>query len=251
MLFRSVNFGTNSATGALIIELPFAPNGDANNSMTYIELNVYSHKKGCSKYIIGVYSYYQNSGYEWSAYSYMGYDYFSKISFGRRTDNNNIVVVLGDFTDVHKHEHFSISNIITGFNRNNDDTDGFLLYTDSDSNNYSSLKQSTDIPLNISYNDLTDKPTLATVATSGSYNDLIDKPKLYEANLLWGGRNIVGSYSPIDAAMMSELSANVMAFPNPAGISIEYSRDGGVTWLDYGATDEEKVNVFTSSTELY
>ena len=27
-----------------------------------------------------------------------------------------------------------------------------------------------------SYNDLTDKPTLATVATSGSYNDLTDKP---------------------------------------------------------------------------
>ena len=29
-----------------------------------------------------------------------------------------------------------------------------------------------------SYNDLSDKPTLATVATSGSYNDLIDKPTI-------------------------------------------------------------------------
>ena len=165
-----------SSQGALIIELPFNPTNDTNNSMTYIELNVYSHRKGCSKYIIGVYSYSQNSRYEWSVYSYMGYNYFSKISFGRRTDNNNIVVVLGDFTDLHKNEHFSISNIITGYNRNNDDTDGFLLYTDSDSNNYSSLKQSTNNPLIISYNDLTDKPTLATVATSGSYNDLTDKP---------------------------------------------------------------------------
>ena len=151
---------SNSATGALIIELPFAPNGDVNNSMTYIELNVYSHKKGCSKYIIGVYSNSQNSSYEWSVYSYMGYNYFSKISFGRRTDNNNIVIVLGDFTDLHKYEHFSINNIITGYNRNNDDTDGFLLYTDSNSNNYSTLISSTYISPIISYNDLTDKPTI-------------------------------------------------------------------------------------------
>lgn len=169
-----VNFNANVATGALIIELPFAPNGDRNNSMTYIELNVYSHRKGCSKYIIGVYSYSQNSQFEWSVYSYMGYNYFSKISFGRRTDNNNLVVVLGDFTDVHKYEHFSISNIITGFNRNNDDTDGFLLYTDLDSNNYSILKQSTYNPLIISYNDLTDKPTLF----SGSYDDLKNTPTI-------------------------------------------------------------------------
>lgn len=101
-----------------------------------------------------------------------------------------------------------------------------------------------------SYNDLTDTPNLATVATSGSYNDLTDKPKLYEAKLLWGGSNIVGGYSPVDAGMMSELSANVMAFPNPNGISIEYSRDGGVTWLDYEATDEQKVNVFTTNTSI-
>ena len=185
-----VKFDTNGATGALIIELPFAPNNDVNNSLTYIELNVYSHRKGCSKYIIGVYSFSKNSQYEWSVYSYMGYNYFSKISLGRRTDNNNIVIVLGDFTDVHQYEHFSISNIITGYNRNNDDTDGFLLYTDSNSNNYNTLISSTYISPIISYNDLTDKPTLfsgsyedltdkpnlATVATSGSYNDLTDKP---------------------------------------------------------------------------
>ena len=169
---------TGSSQGALIIELPFAPNSDVNNSMTYIELNVYSHRKGCSKYIIGVYSYSQNSQYEWSVYSYMGYNYFSKISFGRRTDNNNIVVVLGDFTDLHKNEHFSISHIITGYNRNNDDTDGFLLYTDSNSNNYNTLISSTYISPIISYNDLTDKPTLF----SGSYEDLTDKPTLFSGS---------------------------------------------------------------------
>ena len=86
---------------------------------------------------------------------------------------------------------------------------------------------------------------------SSGWKEEITANTMYEANLLWGGRNISGSFSPIDAAMLSDLSANVIAFPKPAGISIEYSRDGGVTWLDYGATDEQKVNVFTTEFKLY
>lgn len=81
---------------------------------------------------------------------------------------------------------------------------------------------------------------------SSGWKEEITSNTMYESNLLWGGRNIAGSFSPVDASMMSELSANLMAFPNPAGISVEYSRDGGVTWLDYGATDEQKVNFFTT-----
>lgn len=86
---------------------------------------------------------------------------------------------------------------------------------------------------------------------SSGWKEEITSNTMYEANLLWGGRNIYYSYSPIDAAMMSELSANIMAFPNPAGISVEYSRDGGVTWQDYGATDKEKVNLFTKSNAIF
>ena len=86
---------------------------------------------------------------------------------------------------------------------------------------------------------------------SSGWKEEITANTMYEANLLWGGRNISGSFSPIDASMMPELSANVMAFPNPEGISVEYSKDGGVTWLDYGATDEQKVNVFTTYALLY
>ena len=37
-------------------------------------------------------------------------------------------------------------------------------------------------PNNISYDDLTNKPNLATVATSGSYNDLTDKPTLFSGS---------------------------------------------------------------------
>ena len=86
---------------------------------------------------------------------------------------------------------------------------------------------------------------------SSGWKEEITANTMYEANLLWGGRNITASFSPIDAAMMSELSSNIMAFPNPEGISIEYSRDGGVTWLDYGATDEQKVKLFTTKHPFY
>ena len=89
------------------------------------------------------------------------------------------------------------------------------------------------------------------VYSSGWKEDGVTANTMYEANLLWGGRNISNGYSPIDASMMSELSANVMAYSNPAGISIEYSRDGGVSWIDYEATDKQKVELFTKKTELY
>ena len=226
---------TSSTTGALIIELPFAPSNDANNSMTYIELNVYSHRKGCSKYIIGVYSssqYSQYSQYEWSAYSYMGYNYFSSIAQARRTDNNNIVIVLGEFTDVHKNEHFSISRIVTGFNRNNDDTDGFLLYTDSNSNNYSTLISSTYISPIISYNDLTDTPNLATVATSGDYNDLLNRPALVFQNI---GGTISLVQIPDGLIANSKLSNSSMSLN---GITVNLGDTAILPWyVDYNEVD--------------
>ena len=89
------------------------------------------------------------------------------------------------------------------------------------------------------------------VYSSGWKEDGAVNNTMYEANLLWGGRNIPSGCSPIDSAMMPDISANMMAFPKPAGISIEYSRDGGVTWIDYEATDKQKVELFTKSTYLY
>ncbi len=73
---------------------------------------------------------------------------------------------------------------------------------------------------------------------------------VYEANLIWGGRNISGGYSPIDAAMVDELGANRLAFAKPDGITIEYSTDGGDTWLDYGASDSTKLSLTSVSTTL-
>ena len=68
----------------------------------------------------------------------------------------------------------------------------------------------------------------------------------YEANLEWGGRNFTGSYGPIDAAMIPALGANRLAFIPPDSITITYSRDGGSTWTDYGASSDLKRGLFST-----
>ena len=67
-----------------------------------------------------------------------------------------------------------------------------------------------------------------------------------EAYLSWGGKNFSAAYGPIDAAMVSELGACRTMFAKAAGIVVEYSTDGGATWLDYGLTDSQKVGLFSS-----
>lgn len=66
---------------------------------------------------------------------------------------------------------------------------------------------------------------------------------LGEAYLTWGGKNFDSSYGPIDAALVPELGANRFAYLPPADILVEYSRDGGVTWIDYEATDAQKTGL--------
>ena len=74
---------------------------------------------------------------------------------------------------------------------------------------------------------------------------------LYEANLKWGGGNKRNSFGPLDAALIDVLGANRMAFANPRGIEILYSRDGGETWIDYEVSDSGKTGLFTTHTNLY
>ena len=66
-----------------------------------------------------------------------------------------------------------------------------------------------------------------------------------EANLTWGGKNFAGGYGPIDAAMVPSLGANRLAFVPAAGITVEYSRDAGSTWTDYGLNDTQKTALFS------
>ena len=65
-----------------------------------------------------------------------------------------------------------------------------------------------------------------------------------EAYLTWGGTNLASNSSPIDAILEPSLGANRLAFLSPDAIDIEYSQDGGTTWLNYNATDAQKVSLF-------
>lgn len=69
--------------------------------------------------------------------------------------------------------------------------------------------------------------------------------KIYEANLEWGGRDILDSFSPVDAAMVPELGSDHFCFFPPDNVDVEYSTDGGRTWLDYGATIDQKWKLFS------
>lgn len=61
----------------------------------------------------------------------------------------------------------------------------------------------------------------------------------YESYLNWGGKNIAGSYSPIDAGIISSFGANRFAFMPTNAVVIEYSTDGGTTWVEYTSAGED------------
>ena len=63
----------------------------------------------------------------------------------------------------------------------------------------------------------------------------VPKTQFYDGFLGWGGKALADSVSPVDAAMSDQHSANRFAFAKAAGVKMEYSRDGGATYTDYGA----------------
>ena len=87
-----------------------------------------------------------------------------------------------------------------------------------------------------------------STATSfdGSSDITIPINSVGEAFLNWGGKNLVEDFSPLDATLIPELGANRFAYSNPSGITVEYSRDGGTTWQDYGLTDSAKIDILTT-----
>lgn len=83
-------------------------------------------------------------------------------------------------------------------------------------------------------------------------NTYVNKDEQYEANLKWGGKNLSGTCSPVDAVMIPEIVANRFAFGNPKGITVEYSNDGGNTWIDYNDKDDTyKLLISTGAAMLY
>lgn len=70
-------------------------------------------------------------------------------------------------------------------------------------------------------------------------------PKTQSTLLEWGGPNIKGSFSPLDAALSDELSANRFAEMPNKNFVFERSDNAGTTWTTYTANGYELV---TSST---
>lgn len=86
----------------------------------------------------------------------------------------------------------------------------------------------------------------------GTKNISIPVNSIKEAYLSWGGKSISNGISPVDCAASQLHSANRFAFANPDGINIEYSNDGGETWVDYEASDEMKIKLVSGlGTTIY
>ena len=81
---------------------------------------------------------------------------------------------------------------------------------------------------------------IGTQNLSGSNSVSINVSEVKEGYLTWGGKNLMDGFGPIDAAMIPTLGANRLEACKAAGITVEYSRDGGSTWTDYGLSDIEK-----------
>ena len=82
---------------------------------------------------------------------------------------------------------------------------------------------------------------------NGTGNITIPVTDVKESYLSWGGKNLVGSVTPIGAALSTEHSANRLAYLNPAAITVEYSNDAGSTWTDSGLGNSAKINFVTTS----
>lgn len=76
---------------------------------------------------------------------------------------------------------------------------------------------------------------------------------VHDNDILWGGKNLSGEVSPTDAAMVSVIGGNKFALCKPQGITVEYTNDGGATWVNYDATEETKINLISgiSTVGLY
>lgn len=72
------------------------------------------------------------------------------------------------------------------------------------------------------------------------------KPTVYDSEIKFGGPSLKATVSPIDAAMISLLGTNRAEMCNPAGVHVEYSTDGGETWIDMGISDDMKRRLLSS-----
>lgn len=74
------------------------------------------------------------------------------------------------------------------------------------------------------------------LSTAKNYTDSKTTNMNKEAYLSWGGQNLSGQVSPLDASLVDDFGANRFAFYPKDNITLEYSRDGGSTWSIFDST---------------
>lgn len=92
--------------------------------------------------------------------------------------------------------------------------------------------------------------TGTSTSFNGSANITIPVTDVKEAYLSWGGKNLSGSITPIDAACSNIHNANRFAFAKPDGITVEYSTNGS-TYSAYSTTDSAKISLVSGNGNTY
>ena len=82
---------------------------------------------------------------------------------------------------------------------------------------------------------------------NGTANISIPITDVKDAYVTWGGKSIRGDITPDDMGCIDEFGHNKLAFLPAECIIVEYSTDGGSTWVDYGLTDAQKVALVTTT----
>lgn len=118
-----------------------------------------------------------------------------------------------------------------------------------DTSNFITQDDLTDVAYTGSYNDLRNKPTLATVATSGNYNDLSNKPTIPNVPA-WALESTKPTYtaSEVGAASTSDLNNYVKkeetsSFGNSTSISTTLSRNISIINIKANANQGYNANI--------
>ena len=82
---------------------------------------------------------------------------------------------------------------------------------------------------------------------NGTSNITIPITDVKDAYVTWGGKALAQNVTPDDMGCIDEFGHNKLAFLPASCITVEYTTDGGTTWLDYGMTDAQKIAMVTTS----
>ena len=229
LYYRSFqNVAVNSTKQWTMIPQSYTYRIDTSNSK-YIQINIDGTNKPMVSFVVTIFQTFKARRFLISGYM-NGSSHWS----------NQSAVLLGSSVQ----EDF---NVIFGYDSDTSFWVGFVggnyigMTIDSITNGYKPIKDWSDF-MSISLVDNFSGTTQSTITCWSPTN--------YEANLKWGGKNFSGGYGCIDAAMVSELGANRFMFAKAEGLTIEYSRDTGTTWTDYGATNTQKVGLFSSGQDF-